>query len=86
MGTITFVLDWSAYSLITIATIINWDSIKGNVAFALGLILGIIRIYKYLCDVADRKAAKDAEKMRKAAEKLTINTTADDSEKSDPVV
>jgi len=87
MGSIgDYVSSLGTYLFITLATVINWDTVKGNVVFAVGIILAIIRTYKYVCDIADRKAAKDAEKMRKAAEKLTINTTADDSEKSDPVV
>jgi hypothetical protein len=87
MGSIgDYVSSLGTYLFITLATVINWDTVKGNVVFAVGIILAIIRTYKYVCDIADRKAAKDAEKMRKAAEKLTINTTEDDSEKSDTVV
>jgi hypothetical protein len=79
MGTITFVMDWATYSLITVAWLINWDTLKGNIAFTLGIMLVIVRLYKYICDIQDRNEAKRElrkEKEKKETEKANENNNS----------
>jgi hypothetical protein len=79
MGTITFVMDWATYSLITVAWLINWDTLKGNIAFTLGIMLVIVRMYKYICDIQDRNEAKRElrkEKEKKETEKANENNNS----------
>jgi hypothetical protein len=79
MGTITFVMDWATYSLITVAWVINWDTMKGNIAFTLGIMLVIVRLYKYICEIQDRNEAKRElrkEKEKKETEKANENNNS----------
>jgi len=60
-------MDWATYSLITVAWLINWDTLKGNIAITLGIMLVIVRLYKYICEIQDRNEAK--RELRKEKEK-----------------
>ena len=72
-------MDWATYSLITVAWVINWDTMKGNIAFTLGIMLVIVRMYKYICDIQDRNEAKRElrkEKEKKETEKANENNNS----------
>lgn len=74
MGTITdYVSGLASYIFISLATIINWESMKGDIAFVIGITLAIVRLYKYVGDIADRKAAKKVAQMAKQAKQNENN-------------
>ena len=49
------ILDWSSYSAVTISTIINWDTLKGNISFGLGCVLVITSIIVNIKKMIDKR-------------------------------